>query len=160
MKKSTPCCPLTSKSTLIFPYNCFGLFLLVTVLDLCIFLSQFRLDDFFTGERNLLLEVLYFDQKQQFEVKNLLILNLFLTNTQILTLQDINWWTGVVWITWGLLWCFYQLFGLSFWRHPFTAEDPLVSKWCNAKFLKICSDEQTNSSNSWRVNFQQIFIFG
>ncbi len=29
----------------------------------------------------------------------------------------------------GLLWCFYQLFGLSFWRHPFTAEDPLLSKW-------------------------------
>ncbi len=26
----------------------------------------------------------------------------------------------------GLLWCFYQLFGLSFRRHPFTAEDPLV----------------------------------
>ncbi len=26
----------------------------------------------------------------------------------------------------GLL-CFYQLFGFSFWRHPFTAEDPLVS---------------------------------
>jgi len=25
----------------------------------------------------------------------------------------------------GLLWCFYQLFELSFWRHPFTAEDPL-----------------------------------
>ncbi len=35
----------------------------------------------------------------------------------------------MVWITCGLLWCFYQLFGLSFWRHPFTAEDPLVSKW-------------------------------
>ncbi len=32
----------------------------------------------------------------------------------------------------GLLWCFYQLFGLSFWRHPFTSEYPLVSKWCNA----------------------------
>ncbi len=30
---------------------------------------------------------------------------------------------------------FYQLFGISFWRHPFTAEDPLVSKWCNATFL-------------------------
>ncbi len=27
-----------------------------------------------------------------------------------------------------LLWCFYQLFGLSFWRHPFTAKDPLVSR--------------------------------
>ncbi len=28
---------------------------------------------------------------------------------------------------------FYQLFELWFWRHP-TAEDPLVSKWSNAKF--------------------------
>ncbi len=37
----------------------------------------------------------------------------------------------------GLLWCFYQLFGLSFWRHPFTAEHPLVSKWCKATFLQI-----------------------
>ncbi len=37
----------------------------------------------------------------------------------------------------GLLWCFYQLFGLSFWRHPFTAEHPWVSKWCNATFLQI-----------------------
>ncbi len=31
----------------------------------------------------LLLEVLWFDQKQQFEIKNILVLNLFLTNTQI-----------------------------------------------------------------------------
>ncbi len=31
------------------------------------------------------------------------------------------------WITCGLLW-------LSFWRHPFTAEDPLVNKWCNDTF--------------------------
>ncbi len=54
-----------------------------------------------------------------------------------LDIQDINWWTGVMWITCGLLWCFYQLFGLSFWRHPFTAEDPLVSKWCNSTFLQI-----------------------
>ncbi len=35
-----------------------------------------------------------------------------------------------------------------FWRHPFTAENPLVSKPCNAKF-KIYSDEETNSSNFW-----------
>ncbi len=49
----------------------------------------------------------------------------------------------------GLLWCIYQLFGLSFWRHPFTAEDPLVSKWCNATFLQICSHEQTNSWMAW-----------
>ncbi len=68
--------------------------------------------------------------------------DLFLTNMQLFTSQDINWWTGVVWITCGLLWCFYQLFGLSFWRHPFTAEDPLVSKWCHATFFQICSDEE------------------
>ncbi len=42
---------------------------------------------------------------------------------------------GLEWC--GLLWCFYQLFGLSFWRHPFTTEDPLVSKWCNVTFLQI-----------------------
>ncbi len=33
---------------------------------------------------------------------------------------------------------------LSFWRHPFTAEYPLVSKWYNVKFILICSDEETN----------------
>ncbi len=59
---------------------------------------------------------------------------------------------------------FYQLFGLSFWRHPFTAEDPLVSKWFNATFLLICSHEETNSSTSrmvrrW-IHFQQISILG
>ncbi len=36
-----------------------------------------------------------------------------------------------------LLWCIYQLVELPFWRHPFTAEDPLVKKWYNAKFLQI-----------------------
>ncbi len=62
-------------------------------------------------------------------------MNVFLTNMQFLSSQDINWWTGVVWIivmflsavcqthfdgTHSLQSC-YQLFGLSFWRHPFTA---------------------------------------
>ncbi len=60
-----------------------------------------------------------------------------------------NWWIGVMWIIFGLLWCFYQLFGLSFWWHPFTAEDPLVSKWCSATFLQFCSDEETNSFTFW-----------
>ncbi len=36
----------------------------------------------------------------------------------------------------GLLWCFYQLFGLSFWRHPFTAEHPLLRHWCRDTFLQ------------------------
>ncbi len=30
-----------------------------------------------------------------------------------------------------------QLFRLSFWRHPFTAEEPLLRHWCNATFLQI-----------------------
>ncbi len=74
----------------------------------------------------------YFSQKQWFEFKNVLKTDLF----QLLS-PDVNWWTGVVWITCGLLWCFYQLFGLSFWRHPFTAEHPLLRQWCNATFLQI-----------------------
>ncbi len=56
----------------------------------------------------------------------------------------------------------YSLNILSFWRHPFTAA--LVSKWCNATFLQICSDEKTNVYTSWLacgwVNIQQINIFG
>ncbi len=73
----------------------------------------------------------FFGQKQ-FEVKNVL-----MDLSQLLSSPDVNWWTGVVWIICGLLWCFYQLFGLSFWRHPFTAEHPLLSKWWNDTFLQI-----------------------
>jgi len=54
VKKSTPCCPLTSKSTLMFLYNCLGLFLLESVLR--IFYSiQFKLNEFFTGESNIII---------------------------------------------------------------------------------------------------------
>ncbi len=105
---------------------------------------------------------LYFIQKQWFEDKSILMMDLFFTNRQLFTSQDINWWTGVLWITCGLLFCYYQLFGLLFWRHPFTAEDALVSKWHNATFLQICSDEETISSTSlmawgWQ-HFQNFFI--
>ncbi len=79
---------------------------------------------------------------------------------QLFTSEDVNWWTGVVWIACGLLWCFISLFGLSIWRHPFTAEDPLVSKWCNATFLQIWWRNKLISWMAWRwINFQQIFIF-
>ncbi len=33
----------------------------------------------------------------------------FITNMQLFTSHNINWWTGVVWITCWFLWCFYQL---------------------------------------------------
>ncbi len=53
--------------------------------------------------------------------------------------------TGVVLLV-DYLYYFYQLFGLSFWRHPFTADDPLVSS--DAKFLQIYSIEKPNSGSS------------
>ncbi len=86
-------------------------------------------------------------------------MDLFLKNMQLLASQDVNWWTEVVWITCGLLWCFYQLFGLSFWRHPFTAEDPLVSKWWNSTFLQTWwRNKLIYIWDSLRVYFQQTVI--
>ncbi len=42
-----------------------------------------------------------------FWIKNVLMMDLFCTIMQlVLTSQDFKWWTGVVWITYGLLWCF------------------------------------------------------
>ncbi len=102
--------------------------------------------------------IMDYGQTKQFEVKNVLIMDLFFTNTQPFTSQDVSWWTGVVWITCGLLWCFYQLFGPSFWRHPFTAEDPLVNKWCNAKFGLRVSTFSAKFWNSWPVIFYAGFI--
>ncbi len=67
----------------------------------------------------------YFSQKQRFEVKNILMMDLFLKHVSFRFMM----------ITCGLLWCFYQLFGLSFWRHPFTAEHPLLRHWCSDTFL-------------------------
>ncbi len=76
----------------------------------------------------------YFGEKWWFKVKRHFMnyKNFFF----FFTSQDFNWWTGVMWI----IGCFYQLFELSFWRHPFTAVDPLISKWCNAKFLQTFFD--------------------
>ncbi len=83
-------------------------------------------------------------------------MDLFLTNTQLLSSRDITWWTGVVWITCGLLWCFYQLFGLSFWRHPFTAEHPLLSKWWNDTFLQIWIKKTIYTLSGLRVSILSV----
>ncbi len=69
--------------------------------------------------------------KQWGDVKNILMLDLLLTNTLFFISKVIHWWTEFMWIICGLLWSFYQLFGLSFWRHPFAADYLLVSKWFN-----------------------------
>ncbi len=80
----------------------------------------------------------------------------------ILSSQDVNLWTGVVWITCGLLWCFYQLFGLSFWRHHSLQS---IHWWDTDAMLHFSkSDEETYapvSCMAWEwVRFQLIFIFG
>ncbi len=78
----------------------------------------------------------YFVQKRWFEVENVLMIDLFLkTCSFLLHKMLIN-----------------GLFGLSFWRHPFTAEDPLLSKWCRLKlnFSKYVSmKKQTHLHLRW-----------
>ncbi len=66
----------------------------------------------------------YFSQKQRFDVWNIL-MDSFPTNTQLFTsLMD---WSCVD---------YFSVLGLSFWRHPFTAEHPLMNKWRKATFPK------------------------
>ncbi len=60
-------------------------------------------------------------------------------------------WSGVDYL-WIIV-MFYQLFGLSFWRHPFTEEDSLVSKWWNS--LDICSFFVNSSFKMSQKNSQE-----
>ncbi len=71
-------------------------------------------------------------------------MDLFLIILQLFTSQDINWWTGVM----QIIVMFLSAVWLSFWRHPLTLEDLLVSKCCNDKYIQICSDGETNSAIS------------
>ncbi len=86
----------------------------------------------------------HFVQKRQFKDINVL-MDLFLTNKELFNSHDVNCWTGVDWIIVMFLICCLD----SFWRHPFTAEDLMVSEWCNVKFLQICSHEETNLHLGW-----------
>ncbi len=69
-------------------------------------------------------------------------------NTQLLLSQIINWWTGVD---------YYDVFiRLSFWRHPFTAEHPLLRHWCNAIWWRnnlIYFLQHIFSKSSFCVNY-------
>ncbi len=78
------------------------------------------------------LKTFCFCRKQWCKVKNILMIDLLFTNMQLFTRFHLMDWSHVEYCD-----VFYQLFGLSFWRHPFTAEDLLISQWCNAKFLHI-----------------------
>ncbi len=121
VKTSISCCPLTSKST-------HYLFRAVLDCNRCLICADASPDNCFTWGSVIM------------KFKIILMMDLFLFAS-----QDVYWWTVMVWITCGLLWRFYQLLGLSFWRHPFTAEDPLVRKWCNATFLQNLMKKQTHT---------------
>ncbi len=152
MKKTIPCYPLISyQNPLMYSFKMVGEFSLVnSAWSVHIsLLIQTRL------EKSILwTEDLYFSWKQRFKVKNVL-MNLFLANRQLFTSKDLIDWQESC----GLLWCFYQLFGLSLWRHPFTAEDPLGSKRWNANSPNLFQ-WKTNSCISWMtwewVHCQQI----
>ncbi len=111
------------------------------MLDLCIFLFWFRQHDFSLEKARLwiiYIEVFYTETicldvlvsyKHSFLIHKTLIVGLY--------------WCGLL-----VDYCdvFNQLFELSFWRHPFTAEDPLLSKWCNTKLLQIFYNSQWNET--------------
>ncbi len=94
--------------------------------------------DFFHWESNVMDRGVVFQPKAA-------VLNLFLTNMQILASQDVNWWTGVVW-----LYCDVFISCLdshsdgthSLQRIHWWAGDGMLH------FFQICSDEETKSSTS------------
>ncbi len=85
---------------------------------MCRFLSWFRPDHFFTEGSIIMDYGFVFKPEGKVEVKNVLMIDLFFLQTRSFSLLE-TLTDGLEWC--GLLWCFYQLFGLSFWRHPFTA---------------------------------------
>ncbi len=58
---------------------------------------------YFTGESNIVNKGVTSNKVKK--KKNMLMMDLFLTE-MFLNPQDVNWWTGVLWFTCGLLWCF------------------------------------------------------
>ncbi len=70
--------------------------------------------------------------------------DLFLKNMQLLASQDINWWTGVVGVDYLRI---IGMFLSAVFDSPCDGTHslqriPFVSKWCNATFLQISSDEE------------------
>ncbi len=73
-------------------------------------------------------------------VKNSFMMDLFFTNTQLLASQDINWWTGVVWII--------VMFLSAVWTHSDgTHSLQRIHWWASDAMLHFSKyNEETNSS--------------
>ncbi len=128
-KKSMSCCSLTPKSTNIFLLELFWIVFACKQCLICAYSLLIQTKHLLHWKKAIL-----WIEDLQFIIA--LMMDLFLRNRQIFASQDII--DGLEWC--GLLMdivMFLSAVGLSFWRHPFTAEDPLVSKWCNATFLQI-----------------------
>ncbi len=80
---------------------------------------------------------LYFSWKQMFKAKNVLMIDLILTNTELFTPQDIIWWTGVVWII--------VMFLSAVWTHSDGTHSLQSIHWWSDVMLHFSkSDEETN----------------
>ncbi len=146
MKTSIPCCPLTSKST--------HFFLTVFACKWCLIFACFSSDSDETRTHILV-------GSKGLNIKNTLMLDLFLTNMQLLrrSLMD---WSGV-----DYLWIFvmsYQLCGRSFWRHHslqrihWWASDEMLHFSKSVLMIKKLIYILDGLPWGW-VHFQQIFIF-
>ncbi len=131
MKKSISCCSLTSQSTNMFVWSCNGLILDCKRCLICTYFYPDSDEMTFSLENAMLLRtcILVGSCNDGFDS----------LNTQFFMSQDVNWWTGVVWISCGLLWCFYQLFGLSFWLLFWLTSTLSLSFMCIImKVLHLC----------------------
>ncbi len=81
-------------------------------------------------------------------------MDLFLRKMQLFASHEFNWWTGVVWI----IVMFYQPFELSFWRHPLTLEDTLVSDVKLSFFESVLMKKLIQLHLRWPKG-KYIFIF-
>ncbi len=156
MKKSVLCCPLTSKWTDIFFRTVLHSF------KQCVIYANFSPDSDKTAcsldKAILWIENSYFSQNQQFEIKNMLV-DLSSNNKQLFASQDVNLWTGVVWMH-----CDVFISCLAS-HSDGTHSLPRIHWWVSDVMLHFSkSDEESNLSTSrmvcgW-VNSQQIKHFG
>ncbi len=80
--------------------------------------------------------------------RDILMMDLFLTNMQLFVSQDVNWWTGVVWISCVLLWCFISCLD----SHSDGTHSLQMMHWCPSDvmlhFSKSVLMKKNNSSTS------------